>query len=147
MNIRGQQNIYVRAIFAWLLFIPIVFMNAAIRELVYKPLTGELLAHQISTITGSAAFIVLAYFLLRHHLYHIPNNQLLLIGLMWVSFTILFEFGLGIFVTGASWSEMLYDYNIRQGRIWVFFLVTIFVTPALIKSFVSAKRKHYSHSS
>jgi len=146
MNFKSKHNIYVRAILAWLLFIPIVFMNAAVRELIYKPFTRELLAHQVSTVTGSVAFIVLAYYLLRHCIYNISNDKLLLIGLMWVVLTIMFEFGLGIFVTGASWSEMLYDYNIGQGRIWIFFLVIILITPFIIKHFVSAKTRSYQHS-
>jgi membrane protease YdiL (CAAX protease family) len=141
MNFKSTHNIYVRAILAWLLFIPIVFMNAAVRELIYKPFTGELLARQVSTVTGSVAFFLLAYFLLRHYIYNTPNDKLLLIGLTWVALTIVFEFGLGIFVTGASWSEMLYDYNLRQGRIWIFFLVIILITPIIIKYFVSAKNK------
>ena len=141
MNFKSKHNIYVRAILAWILFIPIVFMNAAFRELVYKPFTGELLAHQVSTITGSVAFFLLAYFLLRHYMYNTPNDKLLFIGFMWVVLTIVFEFGLGIFVTGASWNKMLNDYNIGQGRIWIFFLVIILITPFVIKYFVSAKNK------
>ena len=141
MNLKSKHNIYVRAILTWFLFIPFVFMNAAVRELVYKPFTGELLAHQVSTITGSVAFFLLAYFLLRHYMYNTPNNKLLLIGLMWVALTIVFEFGLGIFVTGASWNKMLNDYNIGQGRIWIFFLVIILITPFIIKHFVPAKNK------
>jgi len=141
MNFKTKHNIYVRAILAWLLFIPIVFMNAAVRELVYKPFIGELPAHQVSMVTGSVAFILLAYFLLRHCIYNTPNDKLLLIGLMWLALTIVFDFGLGIFVTGASWSEMLNDYNIGQGRIWIFFLVIILITPFIIKHFVSAKNK------
>ena len=141
MNFKSKHNIYVRAILAWILFIPIVFMNAAFRELVYKPFTGELLAHQVSTITGSVAFFLLAYFLLRHYMYNTPNDKLLFIGLMWVVLTIVFEFSLGIFVTGASWNEMLNDYNIGQGRIWIFFLVIILITPFVIKYFVSAKNE------
>ena len=146
MNFKSQHNIYFRAILTWLLFIPIVFMNAAVRELVYKSFTGELRAHQVSTITGAVAFFLLAFFLLRHYMYNTPNDKLLSIGLMWVALTIVFEFGLGIFVTGASWSEMLYDYNIGQGRIWIFFLVIILITPFIIKHFVSVKTRGYQHS-
>ena len=141
MNFNNQYRIYFRAILTWLLFIPIVFMNAAVRELVYKPFTGELLAHQVSTIKGSVAFFLLAFFLLRHYMYNTPNDKLLFIGLMWVVLTIVFEFSLGIFVTVASWNEMLNDYNIGQGRIWIFFLVIILITPFVIKYFVSAKNK------
>jgi len=141
MNFNNQYRIYFRAILTWLLFIPIVFMNAAVRELVYKPFTGELLAHQVSTIKGSVAFFLLAFFLLRHYMYNTPNDKLLFIGLMWVVLTIVFEFSLRIFVTGASWNEMLNDYNIGQGRIWIFFLVIILITPFVIKYFVSAKNE------
>ena len=94
-----------------------------------------------ATVILFLAFFLLAFFLLRHYMYNTPNDKLLFIGFMWVVLTIVFEFGLGIFVTGASWNKMLNDYNIGQGRIWIFFLVIILITPFIIKHFVSAKNK------
>jgi len=146
MNFNNQQNVYSRAILVWLLFIPIVFINAAVREIVYKPFTGELLAHQLSTIIGSVVFILLAYFLLRHCIYQTSNYKLLLIGLLWVTLTVVFEFCLGRFVTGASWNEILYDYHIGQGRIWIFFLITILLTPFIIRQLASPKTMGTLHS-
>lgn len=140
MNSANQRSIFLRATLTWLIFIPIAFLNATIRELVYKPFAGDLAAHQISTVIAAAAFFILAYLRLRNHLQAVNRSSLALIGCMWVAMTVLFEFGMGRLVNGASWDRMLYDYNILEGRIWVLLLVTIFVTPFIVKQLVN--RKH-----
>jgi hypothetical protein len=40
------------------------------------------------------------------------------IGLAWTAMTLAFEFGLGL-TRGLSLSEMLADYDVADGRIWV----------------------------
>lgn len=146
MNSHNQQNVYARAAITWLLFIPIVFLNATVRELVYKPVTGELAAHQISTVIASVAFFILAYFRFRNHLQAVSGSSLFLIGSMWLLMTVLFEFGLGQYVTGASWDKLLYDYNIMQGRIWILLLMTLLLTPFVIKKLATVNRSKYQYS-
>jgi hypothetical protein len=60
------------------------------------------------------------------------EKDLLMIGGMWVVFTIIFEFGFQHYVMGVSWSALLHDYNILAGRLWGFVLLTIFVGPFII---------------
>jgi len=138
-----EHNIIFRAFFTWLLFIPVVFLNATVRELVYKPLIGGLAAHQISTVIGSVAFLTLAYFHLRHYVQGVNKNRLFGIGFMWVLLTILFEFGLGRLVTGASWDKLFYDYNILEGRIWILLLLTLSLTPFIVKHMVSDNTEYH----
>src|SRR5687767_3349723 len=76
MKLNNHDTVYFRAIITWLLFIPIAVLNGTLRELVYRPFTGELAAHQISTATASIAFFTLAYFCLRHHLQTTSRNTL-----------------------------------------------------------------------
>jgi hypothetical protein len=145
MNFSNQQHIFWRAATTWLLFIPIVFLNATIRELLYKPITGELTAHQISTVIASVGFFILAYFRFRGHLQTVGRTSLFLIGCMWLMMTVLFEFALGRFVTGSSWDELFYDYNILEGRIWVLLLITVFATPFIVEQLTSANISNYRY--
>jgi hypothetical protein len=45
--------------------------------------------------------------------------------------TIAFEFGFGHYVAGHSWSRLLADYNLANGRVWSLFLAWIAVLPYL----------------
>jgi hypothetical protein len=51
------------------------------------------------------------------------------IGGLWVALTLAFEFLAGHFLFGNPWSQLLEDYNVFRGRIWVLVLVTIAVAP------------------
>ncbi len=128
------------ALFVWLLFIPLAIINGALRELIYSPYVGELVAHQISTLTASLAYLILAYHVLRKHIRNQSTWTLLGIGSFWVVLTVIFEFGFGHYVDGAPWSELVADYNLFAGHVWGLFLIGIFVTPHLVR--MIAARSH-----
>jgi hypothetical protein len=53
-----MKRIYVQAIGVWVVFVLLAIVNGAARELWYGPIVGnELLAHQISTVTGISLFL------------------------------------------------------------------------------------------
>lgn len=140
MKRSSYRKLFSRSFLTWLLFIPVVVLNGALREAVYKPFTGELAAHQISTVLASVAFVTLAYFRLKNHLLPVPNGILYRIGLMWVGLTVLFETCLGLFIVGDTWDKLLHDYNIFAGRIWSLFLLVVLFTPAILKQFLSTRK-------
>lgn len=131
-NFFMKKHILIPSLLVWILFIPIVILNGAIRNFLYKPLVGELLAHQISSFTASFAFIIFSYFLLKDKL-DSNTKELFLIGFLWVGLTVLFEFGFGHYIMGNSWEKLFHDYNIFQGRIWILVLLTELTTPFVIK--------------
>jgi hypothetical protein len=45
--------------------------------------------------------------------------------------TLAFEFGFGHWVAGKSWSDLLRDYNLLEGRVWPLVPVVTTVAPAL----------------
>lgn len=122
------------SVLTWFLFIPIAIINGVLREKIYKRYTGELRAHQLSTITAALAFFMLVYTLLRDKIFSTSRIELLLIGILWVVMTVLFEFGFGRYVDKLSWEKLLTDYNIFKGRVWSLFLLIICFTPLLIKT-------------
>ncbi len=128
-----MNKLIIRSLLTWILFIPVAIINGITRELLYKRYTGDLLAHQISTATASAAFFALFYYMLRNKITDIGRPHLLIVGFFLVILTVGFEFGFGHYIDGASWEHLLADYNMFQGRMWGIFLLVILVTPLLIK--------------
>lgn len=113
----------------WLPMIAIAFLNATLRQLVLVKYMSELRAHQLSTVT--LILLCTIYTAVVFRFLPVQNvKQSLLIGLVWVALTILFEFSLGRF-TRRSWTELLHDYNLLAGRIWLIFLLTLFLLPCL----------------
>jgi hypothetical protein len=53
------------------------------------------------------------------------------IGVLWVVLTLVFEFLGGHFLFGKPWQELLADYNILAGRIWVMVLIVTLMTPII----------------
>jgi hypothetical protein len=111
----------------WLPMIAIAFANAALRELIFLKHFSEFRAHQLSTIT--LIILCSVYVWLVSPALNIQNNkQAFLIGFVWVLLTVAFEFSLGR-LTNKSWEYLLRDYNIFAGRIWLLFLITLFLLP------------------
>lgn len=128
----------LRILAPWLLFIPVAFLNGIARQSLYKPLTGDLLAHQISTVTASAAFIALTYVMLGDRVAGLGPWQLLGIGALWVLMTMAFEFGFGHYVFGTPWERLIADYNLLAGRVWSLFLLAILFSPLIVRAVRSA---------
>jgi hypothetical protein len=115
---------------AWFPMIIIAVINGAARDLWYKKYVGELRAHQISTFTLILLFGLYIYFIIAKFR---PSSgkQALYIGLLWLTLTVIFEFGLGL-LRGSSWSTMLEDYNIFHERVWILILIWTVLAPYLI---------------
>jgi len=114
---------------AWLVFVVIAILNAAFRNKVYKPVVGDLAAHQISTIVFVSLIFVVTYLILQVSDLQLTDFSALVMGGIWLVSTILFEFVAGHFVFKNSWEKLLADYNIFRGRIWVLVLVATFLAP------------------
>ena len=119
---------YLRYFLAWFPIIVIAFANATIRQVVYARYVSELAAHQISTLTicilyGLYAWVIISVLKPR------SPGQAIGVGLMWMVLTVVFEFALGHYVLGDSWSELLNAYNILRGRVWGLFVLWVGLAP------------------
>ena len=122
-----MKNFYIHILW-WFAFPFIGILNGVLREATYKSIVGDLPAHQISTFTGIIFFGLIFYFIFKKWKIQSLNNDVL-IGLIWLTLTILFEFGFGHYIMGNSWEKLLHDYNITEGRIWSLFLIWITIAP------------------
>jgi len=107
----------------------IAILNGALRDLWYKSFLGELIAHQLSTITLILLFGLFIGFVFQRYP-PTSSSQAILIGIMWVVMTLAFEFGFGRW-RGNSWDKLLQDYNIIEGEIWVFIPLWVLFAPFL----------------
>lgn len=115
----------------WFLFMILAIINAGIRNGVYKPIVGDLTAHQISTLIFAIVIFVVTYLILRFSDLNLSDSQALFMGITWVILTIGFEFIAGHYAFGNSWEKLLADYNILNGRIWSLVLLIEFIAPLL----------------
>jgi hypothetical protein len=115
---------------AWFPMVLIGILNGVFRQAGYARFMGELTAHQVSTFTGVALVGLYVWFTASR--WPIESaGQALLIGGMWLTLTVGFEFLFGHFVMGHSWSRLFHDYNLLKGRLWSLFLIWVAVSPCV----------------
>jgi len=106
----------------------LAIINGGLRDLVYKSHVGALPAHQISTVVLVLLFA--GYFRLLTRIWPIKSaSQAWVIGGIWFLMTEAFEFGMGRYVSGASWSELFSAYNVFAGQVWIFIPLWVLAGP------------------
>ena len=134
-----NSKIIIVTISTWFLFMVFAIINAALRDGVYKPIIGDLRAHQLSTIMFIAILLIITYFVFRYSQIELTTQQTYIIGTIWLLATICFEFLAGHYVFGNSWEKIFADYNILKGRIWIIVLITILFAPYISNKILSIK--------
>jgi hypothetical protein len=120
----------------WFGMVILSIVNGIIREKAYGQSMSELSAHQLSTLIAIIFFGL--YIFTMTGIFKIQSaKQALVIGGIWLIMTIIFEFVFGHYVAGHSWSKLLSDYHILDGRVWILVLIWIFVAPYLFYRFRS----------
>jgi hypothetical protein len=125
------SKFFIVLIGTWLLFVIFAIINAILRNGVYKPIIGDLRAHQLSTIIFIAIIIIVTYFVFRFTNLKLSTQETFVIGTVWLVLTICFEFLAGHYAFENSWGKLIADYNILEGRIWSLVLITLFFSPYL----------------
>jgi hypothetical protein len=128
------NRLAIRSVITWVGFVPIAVANGVARDRLYGQHTSELAAHQISTVSGSLAFVAFAYGTLRGSAGRSSVGSAVGIGAAWVSATVVFEFALGR-LRHLSWREMLAAYDLPEGRVWLLFLLVVLLTPSAVRWF------------
>lgn len=116
-----------KALLFWFLLMLLAILNGTVRIKLIIPFTGLTTGLAISTVLLCALILGATWVGIRW-LGPADAKQAWSIGLLWLIMTLSFEFGAGHFLFKKPWSELLVDYNIAQGRIWV--LVPIVTTLA-----------------
>jgi hypothetical protein len=117
-------------VLAWIPMVFVAIANGALREGWYGKHLSELHAHQVSTVTGVFLFGLYIWALIR--LWRpVSSRQAITVGLIWLGMTVAFEFLFGHYVAEKSWHELLRDYNLCAGRVWLVVLGWVTIAPYL----------------
>lgn len=118
----------IRYVIAWIPMLVIAVANGALRQLTFGKVMSEQHAHQLSTLIGSVCIGAFIWFVVRAWP---PSSgrQALLIGLAWVLLTVTFESFMGLALQHRDLQEVLYEYNLLEGRVWTLFLIMLGVAP------------------
>lgn len=114
----------------WFAMLVLASANGIFREAWLKERLPDLQAHQVSTILLAILFTLFTYLVIRTWR---PGSEQMawMIGLMWLVLTLIFEFGFGHYVSNKPWSELLEEYNLLAGKIWIIIPVLILTLPWL----------------
>ena len=117
-----------RYLLAWVAMLVIAVANGALREASFAKAMPELRAHQLSTLIGSVLMGVFIWFVIRTWP---PSSgrEALLIGLVWLVLTVAFEFFMGLVLAHRPLSQVLEQYDLSAGRVWVLFLLWLTLAP------------------
>jgi hypothetical protein len=132
------MKIIYKYILWWFAFPFVAIINGALREATYKKIVGDLPAHQISTVTGVLFFGIIFYFIFKKWKIESARHAIL-VGVIWLGLTILFEFGFGHYIMNNPWQKLLHDYNLAEGRVWSLFLVWITIVPFVFYKIFNSK--------
>lgn len=108
--------------------------NGAIRDLTYGKHMNELAAHQLSTAISVLLLGAVIWLFVRHYRPSSARHSVAT-GLAWCALTVAFEFLFFHYVGGHSWSELLANYNVFAGRVWVVVLLWVAVAPYVFFQF------------
>jgi len=118
----------IRYVVAWVPMLIIAIANGALRQLTFGRVMSELHAHQLSTVIGSVWIGLFIYVVVR---IWPPSSarQAVVIGVIWLLLTVIFEFAFGRWVMHRTWGQLLSDYNLAAGRVWIVFLAWLTTAP------------------
>ncbi len=133
-----MKNFY-KYILWWFAFPFVGILNGVLREASYKTFVGDLPAHQISTVTGILFFGIIFYLIFKKWKIESVKHAIL-IGVIWLGLTILFEFGFGHYIMGNPWEKLLHDYNLAEGRVWSLFLLWITIAPFVFYKIINQNK-------
>lgn len=127
-NIKQQKTTMIYGLL-WLGLAVLGNLNGIARQYLYADALGDLRAHQLSTVILIVLFGIAIWFSTKR--WPLSRVQAKAVGISWFLMTVAFEFLFGHFVIGHSWARLLWDYNIRAGRIWGLVLLWVLVAPSI----------------
>lgn len=124
----------------WLAMFLGAILNGMVRENLLNYHLSENAALPISGLLLSSIIFGISYIAVRY----IPKSSVttyLGIGLVWVLLTLSFEYGLGYYVLGKSWSEINEIFDVASGN-----LFTLVLLVTLLSAWFSAAIRGYLRS-
>lgn len=113
--------------------------NGITREVTYAKYLNDETAHRLSLVPMMVLFGLYVDQIERR--WPVPSwRGAIGIGVMWAAIAVGFELGVGHYVDGKSWSDLLREYNLLEGRTGGLVLAWTVAVPTVVK-FVRSRRR------
>ena len=133
-SIRARGFIYPLGL--WVVMAVVAVINGGLREMILIPRIGADAGHVLSTGILIAVILVLTYSYFTRTTITYTRGELLLVGVIWVILTVGFEFLIG-YIAGIPVSEIIAQYDVFAGHVWIFVPLTLLVAPFFVDSYVA----------
>ena len=120
-----------RAALAWLAILVAAILNGAFRDAALVPHLGDPIARALSCLTLSGAIFAVTSLALRW-IRPASDADAWSIAAMWLAMTLVFEFGAGHYLFHTPWAQLLADYDVGAGRLWIVVLAATLAAPPMI---------------
>lgn len=120
-----------KAVLFWFLLMLLAILNGTLRIKLIIPQTGLTAGLAISTVI-LCTLILFATWLGIGWLAPGGPGRAVAIGALWLGMTLGFEFGAGHYLFKKPWAELIVDYDIAKGRIWILVPIVTFLAPWLM---------------
>jgi hypothetical protein len=119
-----------RALLVWLAILVLASLNGMARQAWLIPNLGQGIGRAVSTLILCGVVSLVTWTTIG---WIAPDStrHALMIGVLWLLLTLAFEFLVGHYVFGTSWSTLLEDHDVSRGRIWPAVLLLVLLAPWL----------------
>lgn len=118
----------LRAVVIWFVLLILAVLNGGVRDTWLSPRLGDTAGRALSTLLLSGLILLVTWMSIG---WIRPTSAAaaFAIGALWLALTLAFEFLVGHHGFGKPWGELLEDYDLRRGRIWLLVLLVTFGAP------------------
>lgn len=120
----------IRAFLVWIVMLGVEFCHGALRTIFLSPLLGDPLARQLSVITGTALFVLLAYLFIPW-IHAEGGGALVAVGFLWLILTVAFDLSFGHYIFKMTWEAVLAEFNPLEGKLYPLGLVVLTLSPII----------------
>ena len=115
------------------------FNYFVLMQLMYEPLWGERVAHQIGMSTRIVYIFVFAYLLLSYARGY-SRRDLVHVGALWLTLTLIFEWAGSIFLLRRPVDEILEGLHVERGYMWPYVLAAYAFSNLIVGLALKPKR-------
>ena len=141
-------RILIHVVLVWLAFLVADIANQHLENLIASPGLGEYEEHLFSVFRLWGFVIILIYiFVSLLDIRQFRRSDLLFIGIFWIVLNFFFMVFYRHYMKRYPWGMLFEDYDIREGRLKAFILLTELTGPYLLgvwRHFITRRRRRHA---